>query len=389
MQHAMRLLIFSMTFAHASAAGSRLTIVNGCGNEAIWIADSVGKTSLKLNPGESRQYSTPDGLSSTRFWPKMRCDGAGQQCDIGDSGGPGQACGQGGCAPPTDSKFEATFGRQGGNCRADASQCDWWDTSAVDGFTLPYKVEISSHCKTNGYSGSDIDCSRLTLNQCPSSGSSGDLRLRSPRTGAIVGCYSPCSLLTDSNWNNPKGGHSPTDGVANPYCCPTPPVSSAQCRAGPAASSEYANLIHSHCPGVYSYAYDDAIGLQVCPPETTYKWTLFCPAGGSSPPPPPPPSPSCQDRNSNCAQYKAYGYCASSVDSMKYWCASSCGFCGGPGPSPTPAPPGKWQPCRYGACCNPNQYPRQYCPGGVECQQCGGGSACQCPGAVANASVIV
>merc|ERR1711988_2055367 len=85
---------------------------------------------------------------------------------------------------------------------------------------------------------------------------------------------------TTSNWNNPFGTHSPPDDIANPYCCPTPPVSSEECRAGPADSMEYTQLIHAQCPNVYGYAYDDAVGLQTCPGDTVYTWTLFCPGGG-------------------------------------------------------------------------------------------------------------
>merc|ERR1712070_1227640 len=45
------------------------------------------------------------------------------------------------------------------------------------------------------------------------------------------------------------------------------------------------------CPHVYGYAYDDAVGLQTCPQDTVYTWTLFCPSGGSPTPAPPTPVP--------------------------------------------------------------------------------------------------
>merc|ERR1719410_208549 len=90
------------------------------------------------------------------------------------------------------------------------------------------------------------------------------LRVRNP-AGHTVGCYSPCSILTMSNYNNQHGRHSPTDGTANPYCCPTPPVSSPQCRSGPAENSDWTRLIHQRCPNVYAYAYDDGVGLSTCP----------------------------------------------------------------------------------------------------------------------------
>jgi hypothetical protein len=267
----------------------RLKVINGCESDTIWIASSdnvPGGPIVKLAPGASHAYDIPDGLSSTRFWPKMHCNDDGQMCKIGDSGGPGQECADGGCAPPVDSKFEATFGDPSGDCHSDASKCDWWDTSGVDGFTLPYKVDLSSDCKADGYAGMDIDCSKLSLNDCPAEDMSGvgstDLKLTYPGSDEVVGCYSPCAKLTTSNWGNPAGSHTPDDEIANPYCCPTPPVSSEQCRAGPADSSSYTQLIHKSCPHVYAYAYDDAVGLQVCPPTTVYTWTLFCPSAGQS-----------------------------------------------------------------------------------------------------------
>lgn len=269
----------------------RLTVVNGCGSAPIWIASTSnvpGPRSLKLNPGQRYTYNIPPGLASTRFWPKMYCNSAGQQCALGESGGPGQQCGNRGCAPPVDSKFEATFGIPGADCHADARNCDWWDTSQVDGYTLPYKVDVSRDCKGNGYNGADIDCSALGLNYCPrnenlGNAGSANLNLRNPNTGQIVGCYSPCSILTMNNWGNPNGRYSPQSATANPFCCPTPPISSAQCRAGPAEYSQFTNLIHQRCPHVYAYAYDDAVGLQVCPATTTYTWTLFCPSTVSAP----------------------------------------------------------------------------------------------------------
>lgn len=35
---------------------------------------------------------------------------------IGESGGQGQECDNKGCAPPVDTKFEATFGEAGHSC---------------------------------------------------------------------------------------------------------------------------------------------------------------------------------------------------------------------------------------------------------------------------------
>lgn len=261
----------------------RLIVKNVCPNLEMWIASSgnvAGPRNVKIPPNGEHKYYIPDaGLSSTRFWPKLWCNEMGQNCVMGSSGGDGQDCPQAGCAPPIDSKFEASFGVKGVDCAKDNKGCDWWDTSAVDGYSLPYRVEISSECPQ----GKDIDCRGLSLSQCPSNEYLGskigqqDLQVIEPATKKVVGCYSPCGKLSYSNWLNPVGKNAPDSEIAKMYCCPTPPVSSEDCRTGPVEQTAYVKLIHQNCPSVYGYAYDDAVGLQVCPSGTTYTWSIGCP----------------------------------------------------------------------------------------------------------------
>jgi len=198
---------------------------------------------------------------------------------MGSSGGPGQDCPENGCAPPVDSKFEATFGIKGIDCAKDSKGCDWWDTSAVDGFTLPYKLDVDSKCPA----GKNLDCTELSLEHCPLDESreqngNQDLRVWDPQAKKVVGCYSPCGKLTYSNWGNPSGSHAPASESAQMYCCPTPPVQPEQCRNGPVSRTQFVDLIHKKCSGVYGYAYDDEIGLQLCPADTVYTWSIGCPS---------------------------------------------------------------------------------------------------------------
>merc|ERR1712094_84335 len=88
-----------------------------------------------------------DGLAGARYWAKMGCDEQGDHCTLGGSGGPSEGCSQrtpdySSCAPPVDTKFEATFGRAGQPCNAAAPNemggCDSIDVSLVDGWTLPF-----------------------------------------------------------------------------------------------------------------------------------------------------------------------------------------------------------------------------------------------------------
>jgi len=240
------------------------------------------KQNLKLHPGESHTFHTPDGLSGTRYWAKMRCDAQGDKCEIGESGGPGEHCNNTmGCAPPVDTKFEATFGADGG--------VDWVDVSLVDGWTLPFTFNMSKNC-TPGEGAREItqhiDCSQLVMDECPRAEDVGkanrgavDLRVKHPGTGNTVGCFSPCSALTFSNWQNPLAKYSPAHELARDYCCPTPPESPRECRAGPVNGTEFVRTVHRNCPGVYGYAYDDGMGLLLCPKDTLYEMTFFCPGG--------------------------------------------------------------------------------------------------------------
>lgn len=313
-------------------SAERLIVVNRC-NQPMWIASTPnvpGARSVKVEGGQTHRFSIPlGGLASTRFWPKMGCDGAGQRCAIGDSGGPGQTCKEGGCAPPVDSKFEATFGPVGTPC-GPAQNCDWWNPSAVDGFTVPFKIEVDATCPK----GVTVDGSQISLQGCPTSDNIGsvgyqDLRVFAPGHNSMSGCYSPCAKLTFSNWNNTVGRHQAEDPIANMYCCPTPPISSEQCRHGPVEQTSYVKYIHKAANNVYAYAYDDGVGLQTCPAGTKYTWSLFCP-GGSQPSPPSPSS--CKDEDPRCGTYPR-SYCLPSSGShyaySKWGCRKTCGFCHG------------------------------------------------------------
>lgn len=223
------------------------------------------------------------GLVSTRFWPKMGCvcDEIGSNCSIGDSGGPKETCvvhaaagdDYSNCAPPLDTKFEATF------ATADPSR-DTVDMSLVDGYTLPFKLEASGgSCVRNGLAFSEMDCSGLSLSQCPKAemlnGQTVDLRAFHPKTGEVSGCYSPCLRLTDDKWNTkPSAADSP---AAAPYCCAGASGTPEVCNAGPIVQTDYVKMIHTSCPAGYGYAYDDKRATIVCSPSTEYVVTFYCP----------------------------------------------------------------------------------------------------------------
>mmetsp|Transcript_83147 Transcript_83147/g.238908 ORF Transcript_83147/g.238908 Transcript_83147/m.238908 type:complete len:742 (+) Transcript_83147:98-2323(+) len=276
---------------------TRLRITNGCDKEPVWIAQMAkhmgGGATVKLDPLQSHDFTIPRNLSSARYWPKLRCNEQGAQCSIGDSGAPGQKCEHElGCAPPIDTKFEGTFGLEGKPCDLDGGDsdgCDFVDVSLVDGYTLPFKFNIYGDCtsrfvSSTGVLGQQVDCSGLSVEECPcdedlAPGRGVSLRVNDLNTKDAMGCYSPCSKLTYSNWQNDMAlGIKPSDKDVAPFCCPTPPETPESCSAGPAKRSKYVQAVHRMCPGVHGYAYDEGLGLLTCPAGTKYEMVFYCPS---------------------------------------------------------------------------------------------------------------
>lgn len=282
----------------ADAGTQRLEIVNGCSSQALWIAHivngQVGPDSQdnKLLPGASTKFTTSlngSGLTAARYWPKMGCDESGSNCSIGDSGGPGEGCvirkssgdDYSHCAPPIDSKFEASF------APPDNPKVDVVDMSLVDGYSLPFKLEVTGgSCNRHQVAGGPaepfqgMDCSKLSLSECPTTetlnGQSESLQAINPKTGKVAGCYSPCLRLTDDKWAKSKLAPDSTE--AAPYCCAgadgTPPT----CEAGPVLKTQYLKSVKASCPAAYGFPYDDKTATIICTTTTQYKVTFFCPA---------------------------------------------------------------------------------------------------------------
>jgi beta-glucanase (GH16 family) len=304
----------------------RLKIISGCA-QPMWIqhleaggnGGSLNSPNFRLLSGTGAfvEYDIPDkGIAGVRFWPGFGCDGSGHNCTIGASGGPaslGFTCPPQGCSPPIDSKFEGTFGCIPGipdaSCQTNPSgngaplgRGDWWNSSFVDGYTVPMRVQVVGYCPVGpqpapvygpgGPQGGVVSCTVVRNSDCPTnenlssngqfpSLSSVSLRAMNPANGQQSGCYSPSGKLTFSNWAAYEGftTYPPTDPHAQWYACPTPPITPEQCMAGPAASTAYTNMIHTKCQ-TYAYPYDDHFGLASCPASATtrYEVTFYCPS---------------------------------------------------------------------------------------------------------------
>jgi len=305
-----------------------LRIINNC-KTTLWFEGRYGgqgapipgeaTTSRRALPGTFVDYTIPaTGLGGTRFWAKYGCDANGRNCQIGDQmqywPNPPGGCPAGGCTPPVDSLFEATWGcKPGAGCNSQ-NPTTWFDTSQVDGWTIPYKLTPlgdTSRCDCIGdkcgFAG--VDASRLDLARCPRSedvsnnGQFGninvggktiamnniDLRIINDKN-EVLGCMSPCKKL---NWGAPYGLQQPEDKGATMWmCCPTPTpsdcspskgcISPLTCRNGPIEKTKFVAAVHDMAPGVYSYSYDDGVGLHACPAGIV-KYTMeFCPSGASA-----------------------------------------------------------------------------------------------------------
>lgn len=272
---------------------SLLTIKNQC-SYTIWVQQqnmpSATPEVVEITSGSQYTYNIPNaGQASTRFWPKTGCDSTGQNCTIGQSSDP---CTN--CPPPVDSKLEATWG-----CSlSDQTKCaytpqgdrigdTYWNMSAVDGYTLPFTATITGNTITDSGAPCDpVNCSGLAFNQCPT-----DIDLSVGQGGSVdpalanvdlqvlngastqIGCYSPCKVLNYPTYGGKGLNEDSTQAIM--YCCPTPPISSAECQAGPGASNAYVTAIHTMCSNsTYAYAYDDTIGLRHCSAATEVEVTF-------------------------------------------------------------------------------------------------------------------
>lgn len=159
----------------------RFRVTNNC-NEAIWIQQAGASEQVipheqavrRIDPKASHTYAIPNkGLPSTRFLPKTGCDPEGNACNVQSM----PPCPAQGCDLPVDTKFEASWGclYATGNALKDKDECsvtgqgnpstyqDWWDGSAVDGWTLPFSVLVDDggHGLAPGAHGSPEICGNV------------------------------------------------------------------------------------------------------------------------------------------------------------------------------------------------------------------------------------
>jgi len=145
---------------HHQDSVRRFRVTNTC-KETVWIRQAGAKGAVvesagmvvRINAGDHHSFAIPrTGLPATRFVPKVGCDAQGERCALQSS----EPCPEGGCDEAVDTKFEASWGCvfATGEQSNDGQRCaiteqghpstyqDWWDGSAVDGWTLPFSVLV-------------------------------------------------------------------------------------------------------------------------------------------------------------------------------------------------------------------------------------------------------
>lgn len=239
-----------------AAYGSRLTVKSNCAFP-VWlqaypnaqVAPLPASDALVSLPasGASHAYAIPASGWAGRFWPRLGCKNAnGTDCDSGESVPP---CPQGGCQPPADTKVEFNFGAAGEAAAGGADAATtWFDVSLVDGYSLGVGI-VPTPAGPAGSGCIATQCD-LSLSACPGNETLGlgDLRVVAP-DGRTVQCLSPCKRW---NWPAPLGLGRPEQAKPGALlCCPTPPVSPAECRAGPVEATRFVQLVHKSCPTAY------------------------------------------------------------------------------------------------------------------------------------------
>ena len=253
----------------ATSPTTRLSVTNQC-NFPVWMATTPNANkaplpdgTVKLDLGQSHDYSIAAEGWAGRLWPKTGCDSNGMNCTAGEAVPP---CPPSGCQPPADTKVEFYFPNL-------ASKEDaWYDISLVDGYSLPMEIK-----PRGGESGSctTTKCN-LSLDECPQNETLGLGDLRVIKDGKVVQCLSPCKKC---NYPPPFGQGKPENqepGLS--VCCPTPPVTPEQCSRGPVVQTQFVQTVRRACPTAYSYAYDDQAGLHSCSTPMSFDVTL-CPVG--------------------------------------------------------------------------------------------------------------
>lgn len=324
--------LLTLTLTLADSLLSKVT------SAAVWYNTLTGAMAIPIytTATPDQTFCVPDrGAPSGNFSFFMGCPGndpfANQGCKIGAVAGD---------LASVNTLFEPTFGCKPGtvdcafnaadpssSCQADPSSTnckavgsgDYFDVSAVDGYTVAMKVDVVG----DGCTSSLIDASMLDLASCPSEDATTlypwptfapaaeTISLLTASGSINQACVAPYKWLGSGSFGNPK---NPGPSV-NPNCGPNgcapyayyaaagcladtpahaaiacPGGSGPQQRVGPTFNGKYAiqnthwtQQLYAMGYTGYTSQYDDAVGGQQCSWGATMTVTL-CPGGSSKTP---------------------------------------------------------------------------------------------------------
>jgi hypothetical protein len=236
-----------------SASAATITVKNNCSYQialGVYPAATYANGGAFLAAGASVSFGSFPVGNGGRVWSRDNCvaNGTGPDtCSSGQCGGTGIQCA--GSTAAGVSEAEINF---------DASGTDFYDVSYVDGLNNTATIATSSGV-SYGCS-SKPACTTVTNNGYGAAGDS---------------CQSPCTAAQENI--APFNSNTPL------YCCTGADGTSATCPLSSWTSSAaaYVNNIHSDCPGEYSYAYDDNVGLHTVATGVNYTIT-FCGGAGNT-----------------------------------------------------------------------------------------------------------
>lgn len=327
----------------SAVSGNTLTLadplLSAVTNAAVWY--NTLKGAVPIATTQSQTFCIPDqGAPSGNFSFFMGCPNndpfANQGCNIGAITGD---------LASINTLFEPTFGCKPGtdtcafnaadaaptypNCQTTPSSTncgplgsgDYFDISAVDGYTVPMKVEVVG----NDCSSPSIDASMLDLASCPEENATTlypwptyipaveNISLLTTSGTINQACVAPYKWLGSSSFGNPKNTNPTMDSTCNatgctPYsyyaaagCLDDTPAHAAiacpggsgpQQRVGPAPKHDGTYAIQNtnwtqqlYAMGYTGYTsqYDDAVGGQQCSWGASMTVTI-CPEGSSKTP---------------------------------------------------------------------------------------------------------
>ena len=207
----------------------------------------------KIPSGQSFTYVIPTKLIAARWWVKTGCNEGGLLCEFGNSVSYDTTQG---AQPPLETKFEGTFGN---------GDLDYFDVSLVDGFSVPFRLQLKGDVRGSTLPENKIDCSSLSPYDCPMEKTldvDGGLDLKyyedSTTKSNPLACFSPCKKLNYSPGKIGQGlGYQERENEKTFFmCCPGPLAEKGESCEKPGSPQQMCPFLENQCLGVNKPDYE-------------------------------------------------------------------------------------------------------------------------------------